>query len=202
MADQPAVPEPLEPVDDTDRVAAISRLQDLVSGGGLSLDRFTAGLEQVLGSRTRAELDAAMAAMPSLVRLTPSTRRLARPLRVDVGIRKLDFGAGWQLASETSITTSTGRCRVDLTEATWDARQVDLSLETVTGTIEVMVPQGVAVQMVSARGRVKLDSLTPPVPGAPLLRITAAASTGQIVIRHHRTKSPRRARGWRRHRPG
>lgn len=75
--------------------------------------------------------------------------------------------------------------------------QVDLSLETATGKIDVVVPQGVAVQVVSAKGRVKLDSLAPPVPGAPLLRVAAAVATGQIVIRHPR---PARRRRWRRRR--
>ena len=187
-----ATPEPLEPVDDSDGIAAISRLHDLVGGGGLSLDRFSSGLEQVLAARTHEELEAAMTSMPALVRLTPGSRRLAAPLRVDAGIRKLDLGAGWQLASETSITTSTGRCEVDLTQASWDARQIDLSLETATGRIEVVVPEGVAVQVVSAKGRVRLDALTPPIPGAPLLRVTAAASTGQILIRHPRTTRRRR----------
>ena len=197
VADELPVPEPLEPVDDTDRVAAISRLHDLVGSGGLSLDRFSSGLEQVLAARTHEELEAAMTAMPALVRLTPGSRRLAQPLRVDAGIRKLNLGAGWQLAAETSITTSTAKCDVDLTQASWDARQIDLSLETATGRIEVVVPEGVAVQVVSARGRVRLDSLAPPVPGAPLLRVTAAASTGQIVIRHPRRT--RRSRLRRRH---
>lgn len=192
VADELAVPEPLEPVDDTDRVAAISRLHDLVAGGGLSLDRFSSGLEQVLAATSREELEAAMTVMPSLVRLTPGSRRLAQPLRVDAGIRRLDLGAGWQLASETSITTSTGKCGVDLTQASWDAREINLSLETATGRIEVVIPEGVAVQVVSARGRVTLESLTPPVPGAPILRVTAAASTGRILIRHPRKPRPRR----------
>ena len=81
MPDDQLIPLPPEPVDDGDRLAAIARLHDLVSRGGLSLEGFSAGLEQVLAANDQADLEAAMAALPSLVRLTPASRRLSQPLQ-------------------------------------------------------------------------------------------------------------------------
>jgi hypothetical protein len=60
-----------------------------------------------------------MAVLPSLVRLTPASRRLPQPMRLDAGISRLEPGAGWQLAAETTVTSSTGRVRLDLTTASW-----------------------------------------------------------------------------------
>jgi hypothetical protein len=71
VPDDQLIPLPPEPVDDGDRLAAIARLHDLVSRGELSLEGFSAGLEQVLAANDQADLEAAMAALPSLVRLTP-----------------------------------------------------------------------------------------------------------------------------------
>ena len=51
---------PQDGVDAHDRVAAIDRLDDLVRGGGLSLERFSATLGQVLVAGVYADLEAAM----------------------------------------------------------------------------------------------------------------------------------------------
>lgn len=192
MGDTAFLPGLTDGVDDGDRMRAVGRLQELAGSGQLSMDRFSTALEQVLAAQTHTELETAMAALPSLVRITPASRRLARPLKIDVGMGRLDLGAGWQLASETSVRTNSGRCRLDLTQASWDASEIDLEIQTVMGTIEVIVPDGVAVQMLSARGSVKLDSLAPPVPGAPVLRVAAIGNTGEIRIRN-----PTRRRRWR-----
>lgn len=193
--DEDRSPARPDPVDDADRVAAITRLHDLV-GSGLSLERFTAGLEQVLAATDHAELEAAMAAMPSVVRLTPASRRLEEPLVLDTGLGRLDLGAGWQLAARTEVSTGTGSCRLDLTQATWDAYEVELRLEVATGHIEVIIPEGVGVQMRSAKGRVRLDNLAPALPGGPLLKVDASAVTGHIRIRHPRPPKPSRRRFW------
>ena len=200
VADQCPAPVSPEPVDDSERLAAVARLHDLVGTSGLSLERFSASLEQVLAASDQADLEMAMAALPSLVRLTPASRRLSQPLKLDAGIGKLRLGAGWQLAAETEVTASTGKVWLDLTSATWDARQIDLRLRVKTGKIEVIIPKGVAVQIVSATNRVTLDNLVPPVPGAPVLRVTASTSTGGGRIRlAHEPQQRAKSHWWRRH---
>jgi hypothetical protein len=187
---------PPDPVNDADRLTAIARLHDLVHRGELSLDRFSDRLEQVLAANEHVDLEAAMAALPSVVRLTPASRRLAQPLVVDAGIGRVELGAGWQLAADTTISTQTGKARVDLTAASWDAQEVNLHLRASTGHIDVVIPEGVGIQMVSTTGRVELDRLAPPIPGAPLVRVDAVAtSTGRIRLRHHSKRSVRRRRG-------
>jgi hypothetical protein len=198
MAEEYPVPSSPEPVDDSERLAAVARLRDLVGTGGLSLERFSASLDQVLAAKDQADLEMAMAALPSLVRLTPASRRLAQPSKVDAGIGKLHLGAGWQLASETEVSASTGKVWLDLTSATWDAREIDLRVRVVTGKIEVIVPKGVAVQMVSASGRVRLDNLVPPVPGAPVLRVVASTSNGGGRIRFAHEPLPAKSHWWQR----
>jgi hypothetical protein len=200
VADADLLPVVTDVVADGDRVRAVGRLQDLVGSGQLEVDRFSAALEEVLAAQTHTNLETAMAALPSLVRMTPATRRLVQPLNINAGMGRLDLGAGWQLASETSVRTDSGRCRLDLTQASWDACEIDLDMQTVMGTIEVIVPEGVAIQMLSARGSVKLHSLAPPVPGAPLLRVTAVGISGEIRIRNPTRPRRWRPRRWRRSR--
>jgi Domain of unknown function (DUF1707) len=199
VVEQYPVPVSPEPVDDTERLAAVARLHDLVGNGSLTLERFSTSLEQVLAANDQADLEMAMAAVPSPVRLTPASRRLSRPLKVDVGIGKLRLGAGWQLAPETEIAASTGKVWLDLAAASWDAREIDLRLRVATGKIQVTVPKGVAVQMVSASGRVTLYDLVPPVPGAPVLRVVASTSNGGGRIRFtHEPPEPVKSHWWQR----
>ena len=82
----PGCPVSPEPVDDSEQFAAVARLHDLVGNGSLSLERFSASLERVLAANDQADLEMAMAAVPSPVRLTPASRRLYLPLKVDVGV--------------------------------------------------------------------------------------------------------------------
>ena len=197
MADQPHSADPVDSTDDAERVAATARLRELVANGELSLERFSQALDQVLAARTCADLEAAMTGMPPLVHLTPSSRRLAQPLEVATGLQHLKLGPGWQLASQTMVSTGTGKCTLDLTAAAWDSLQVDLHLKTTTGAIDVIIPEGVAVQMLSAKGSVKLEPLVPPAPGSPLLRVVAETGVGWIRFRHPRKPRPAGRARWR-----
>jgi hypothetical protein len=195
MADLPAIP-PSEPISDSDRVAAIARLHDLVGSGDLSVEKFSASLDQVLAAESQTDLESAMVGLPSIVRLTPSSRKSALPVCVDAAISRLDLGAGWQLAADTTVKTNTGRVQLDLCNATWDAREVDLHLQSVTGKIDVIIPKGVSVQIVSMTGRVIFDDLAPPLPGGPVLRIDATTKAGRIRFTNEIPSA--RARRWRR----
>ncbi len=188
---------PLDGVDDDARVAAVSRLHDLIGGGGLSLEQFSGILEQVFAAASHAELEAAMLALPSLVRLTPASQRLAKPLVLHVPDNALELGSGWQLAADTAIHTGFGVAQLDLTTPSWDACQIDLHLQT-WGSIEVLVPKGVAVQMLGGSGSVQLEPLSPPVPGGPVLRIATSGPTGVIRIRHPQTRNGGPFTRWRR----
>lgn len=181
-----------DPVAAADRTVALQRLRDLVATAEISVDRFTSAVELVLTAQRYAEVEAVMAAMPPPVRVTPAARRLGRPLEIDAGMGTLELAGDWQLAAETSVRTLTGRCRIDLTQASWDATDVDLRLHTEMGEIDVIVPQGVAVRIVSAGGGLRLDPLARAAPGAPRINIDASGRSGRILVRN-----PSRSR-WRR----
>lgn len=183
-----------ERISDSDRVAAIARLHDLLGGGDLGIEQFSASLEQVLAAESQMELETAIGGFPSVVRLTPASRKLKQPVCLDAAINRLEIGAGWQLGTDTTIKTNTGSVRIDLCEATWDAREVDLHLQTTTGEIDVIVPKGVLVQIVSMIGKVTLDNLASALPGGPILRVYASTKAGRIRFAHE--LPPQRRRRW------
>jgi len=171
---------------------AIERLHGLVGGGELSLDAFGLALERVLTANDDDGVANAMATVPPPVRFTPRGRKLSQPLKVNTGSNRVELGAGWQVGEHTTVKTVGGSCLVDLTAATWDAHDIDLELRTSTGTIEVLVPEGVAVQIISATGAVRVDGISPPCPGAPMVRISATTTGGHIRVAHRRTGRKRR----------
>jgi hypothetical protein len=193
------VPTPLDEVDEDDRVAAIARLHFLFTTGELSFERFSGVLEQVLSAPSHADLEAAMLVLPPLVRLTPTSRRLTQPLVLHSADAGHQLGSGWQLAADTTISTGFGAAHLDLTAVSWDAHQINLRLAT-WGSIEVLVPQGVAVQMVGGSVRIQLDSLVRAVPGGPVLRISTSGPTGVIRICHPMEQDPGPFERWRRRR--
>jgi hypothetical protein len=177
------VSSPVDDVDEDVREAAVARLHDLFNRDGLSFDSFCNLLDRVLAAHSEAEFNKAMSELPPLVRLTPAPRRLDRPLILRAPGSELQLGAGWQLAADTTVASGCGTARLDLTAASWDSQQINLRLET-WGSIEVLVPDGVAVQITSGSASVHLESLRPPVAGGPLLRVSNIGPTGSVRIRH------------------
>ncbi len=187
------VAAPVNACEHDDRATAIARIHDLFSAGDLPIERLFETLEGVIGAPGYAEMEAVMSTLPSLVRLTPPSRRYDRPLVLRVADGRLHLGPGWQMAAHTTVSTGFGACRLDLAAAHWDAPEVHLHLET-WGSIKVVVPKGVAVQLEGGSGRIRLESLTPPLAGGPVLRVSMAGPAGSVRVGHPKPL-PLRRRG-------
>jgi hypothetical protein len=178
-----AVPVPAGAAGEAVRAVALARVHQLYSDDQLTLERFSWIVEQLLRARDDADLERAMRTLPPIVRLTPRSRRLERPLVLRVPDADLRLGPGWQLAARTTVVTGCGRARLDLAAASWDEESIELHLET-WGSIEVLVPRGVAVQIAGGQGGVRHDALSPALPGGPRLRVSRSGPTGVIHMRH------------------
>jgi hypothetical protein len=89
---------------------------------------------------------------------------------------------------------------LDLTQAEFDDHVIDLHVYTGWGSITIIVPQGVDVQVIRHRGGAD-SRLDPPVPGLPLVRLDVTTNIGRVHLRHPGNHDrPRRWPGSRRHR--
>ena len=167
----------------TDREAAVARAQALFVAGVLPYGVFSRLLDEAFAALDHAELMGAMSILPLPIRLTPPAERLSGPLLVRAASRARVFGPGWQVAAETTVATGTGPVEIDLAEASWDAQDVHLHLET-WGNVEILVPDGVSVQVAMASVPVHLEPLALSAPGAPALRLSALGPTGTIRVRN------------------
>ena len=142
-------------------------LKELYAAGRIDEGRFDTGVAELLAASTDAELAEVVRSLPPPVALTSPDRRLGQPLEIHSGMRRLRLGGRWQVARETHVSADLGSLRIDLTEAEFDDRVIDLHVYTGWGSITIIVPRGVGVQILRNYGGVD-SRLEPPVPGSRL----------------------------------
>jgi hypothetical protein len=177
------------------RHRATEFLKGLYAAGHIDADRFDTAVAGLLAATTDAGLAEVVRSLPPPVALTSPDRRLAQPLEIHSGMRRLRLGGRWQVARETHVSADLGSVTIDLTEAESDDRVVELHVYTGWGSITIIVPRNVGVQIIQHRGGVD-SRLDPPLPGSPLVRLDVTTSIGKIRLRH---PGPRELR---KHRPG
>jgi len=154
-------------------------LKELYAAGDIDAGQFDTGVAGLLAARTEPELAAVVLSLPAPVALTSPDRRLTKPLEIQGGIGRLRLTGRWQLARETHISADLGSVRLDLTEAEFDGHVIDLHVYSGWGSITIIVPRGVAVQITQHKGGVD-SRVEPPVPGFPLVRLDVTTHIGRV----------------------
>ncbi|MGP8001299.1 MAG: hypothetical protein ACLPKI_28840 [Streptosporangiaceae bacterium] len=170
-------------------------VKELYAAGSIDAGQLDSVVAGVLAARTEAELAGVVRSLPAPVAFTSPARRLSQPLEIHGGMGRLQLAGHWQLATETHISADLGRVWLDLTGAEFDGSVIDLHVYSGWGSITIIVPRGVAVQLTRHQGGVD-RRLEPPVPGLPLIRLDVRANIGRVHLWHPGAR--RRPRRWRR----
>lgn len=186
------------PVSDDLRRRAIDLLQGFLVSGKVDLDRFQQALDRMLEAQTEDELASVVRSLPPPVELTPPARRRQEPLEISASMSEVRLEGRWQVSRTTKISAGMGPVTIDLTGAEFDDRDVEIVVHTTMGAITVVVPRGFDVRLVGRNGAVQ-TTVEPPVPGFPVVRLSATSDMGRIRVVHPRDKTQRRCR-WRRRR--
>jgi cell wall-active antibiotic response 4TMS protein YvqF len=184
---EPAISEDL-------RQRGIDVLQELVAGGKVDLDRFQAALDGLLAARTHADFASVVRSLPPPVALTPPAERRQEPLRISAQMGDVRLKGRWQVGRLTRISTGMGSVTIDLTEAEFDEWDVQIVVDTGMGSITVIVPRGLDVRQVR-RSAAVTSTLEEPIPGFPVVRLSASCGSGTIRMKHPKEKRQRRW-GW------
>ena len=172
-------------------------VQRLLASGTVDLDRFHAALDGLLKARTEAEVAAVVRSLPPPVALTPPARRRQEPLEISTPMGEVRLEGRWQVGRLTTVHAGMGTVMIDLTEAEFDYLDVELVVQTTMGTITLIVPRGFDVRPGGRSGAVA-NTIEPPVPGFPVVRLSATTEMGTIRVMHPKQEKRRRRR-WRRH---
>lgn len=169
----------------------VALLTQAASDGRLTLGEHAERAERAYAARTLGDLS---------VLTTDLAAPSAQPIRLDTrrsvaavfGKERRD--GRWVVPDSLAVTAIFGEVVLDLREALLQASRITLLVTVIGGTVQLIVPEGVAVEMTgtSVLGRKVNGSGVPPMPGVPVIEVRALALAGRI-----KTVVPRRSR-WRR----
>jgi len=167
---------------DAERDATVDRLRDAAGEGRLTLEELTDRIGAAGGAVTRSELDALTADLPAGV----PARRDA-PMAVH-SLGDIKRSGAWVVPTESRFRTWFGNIQLDLREASILEPEVAVHAWTLFGTIDLLVPEGVEVDVrVSTHlGSLKLQAGAAAAPGAPRIVLTGATWFGDVKVRHRR----------------
>lgn len=169
----------IEPLVSEDlRERGIEALQGLLASGIVDLDRFQRALDGLLKARTHADFAAVVRSLPPPVPFTPTARRRQEPLKVFSSMGDVRRKGRWQVGRLTKIDTGMGDVTIDLTEAEFDDWDVEIVVHINMGSVKVIAPRGLDVRQVGRSPAVK-STLEEPIPGFPVVRLSASCNRGQ-----------------------
>ncbi len=202
----PGGPGPLtERVADADRDRTVTQLREHVVEGRLTLDEFSDRVGMALRARTRGDLAAVMADLPSQA---PADPRLPEPTtapskkkgRWHVAVMSGHSTRGrWRISGKTNAVAVMGGCEMDLRRAELEGPEIEITAVAFWGGIDILVPEGFDVELRGFSfmgGRDLRLRDVPLVPGSPRIVVRGYAIMGGIDVKSRPNRSAKRlARG-------
>ena len=99
----------------------------------------------------------------------------------------------WRVRKHTSILTVFGGADLDLTQATFESRDVEFNVFCLFGGIELTVPPGTEVnnQVMAVLGGSDVGKLAPPDPSAPRITVKGFVGFGGVDIKNPKVRKDR-----------
>jgi uncharacterized protein DUF1707/cell wall-active antibiotic response 4TMS protein YvqF len=183
MADQR--PDVLR-VSDAERQQTSRRLQGACVEGYLTLEDFSQRVGRALAAQTRGELAELTRDLPERLASTTARALPERPGSTIVLLSGVERTGLWRIAETSSLLVVLGNCKLDLRRATIAASLTTIHVRIVFGSLEVIVPHGVEVELEASS---VLSSKTLRVTGSspvgepPRIAITGVVVGGSLTVR-------------------
>ncbi len=167
---------------DAEREATVERLRNAAAEGRLTFEELADRIEVAGHAVTRGELAALLSDLPSAL---PAARVDVAPVHALGDVKR---AGAWIVPAESRYHSWLGHIRLDLREARISESEVHIHAWALFGTIDLLVPEGVEVD-VQARtklGQLKQEAGAAYTPGAPRIVLTGGTVFGEIKVRHRR----------------
>jgi class 3 adenylate cyclase len=195
-----------ERVSDAERQQVIDVLRAHTGAGRLTLDEFSDRAGEVFAARTRRELNNVLEGLPRGVEpagpvappvpVAPEGNRPGRKLLVAIMNGRNTRGR-WRAPAHVTAFACMGGVKVDLRTAVFDTPVIDINAWAIMGSVDVVVPAGVAVELDGMVIMGGSDDRTQPgdvLPGTPLVRVHARGLWGSVGARTGKPRDARRDR--------
>ncbi|WP_369215570.1 DUF1707 SHOCT-like domain-containing protein [Streptomyces flavofungini] len=170
---------PLSPIEQDAREAAVRRLQEAYAEGHITHAAMDEGLDGVLTAATHADLASVLSSLPREKAPTTSTIAAA-------GGRIRRRGA-WRVPRRLTVESAFGAVHLDLSRAVFEGPEADIELRLGTGRARITVPRDAVVDIEGLHTGwkdLRYRTRQPSRPGGPTIRISGVMGYGRLKIRH------------------
>jgi uncharacterized protein DUF1707 len=179
---------------DAEREAVVARLRDAAAEGRLTVEELDERVDAAYGATTRAELEpltADLPAAPAGGAAVPAPGAPSPPAPTAPSLVLGILGGGdhrgrWRVPERMTVVNVLGGADLDLREATLAAPVVDITVFSVLGGSDIVVPEDVHVELdgfgLLGGNGLRLDGPEPP-PGAPVVRVHAWSLLGGTDVK-------------------
>jgi hypothetical protein len=196
---------------DAEREAIVGRLRDAGAEGRLTIDELAERIDAAYAARTRAELEPLVADLPAATGSSAAAgpAAAAPPARRTSSLVLGVLGGGdrrgrWRVPARLTVVNVMGGADLDLREAVLDGPEVEITVWSLMGGSDILVPEGVHVELggfaVMGANDLRLEG-DPPPPGAPVVRVTAWSLMGGTDVKTSRGRRRRHGLGHEPRRP-
>ncbi len=181
---------------DAERERTALALRDAAAEGRLTLEELAGRLDRALTATTRGELEPLTGDLPAAVPAEAAASRAparVRGTRWIVGI----MGGGdrkgrWRIAPRCTIINVMGGADLDLRDAVVEGPEVAITVISIMGGSDIVVPAGVEVELggfaLMGGNDLELGGDAPP-PGAPVVRVRAFSLMGGTDVKTKNIRS-------------
>ena len=173
-------------------------LKKLYVRGDLTSAQLEEALERLVTARHPADIGAVIEALPIGISFTPAERRLGEPLVLQSVKSPVTITGRWQVGAQTEIIALMRPIVVDFTQAELDATEVELRVSAYVRRSRaiLIIPEYLQVVVTESKGQVVFEfERSQLLPGLPLLKLSANARLGEIVLRRPAEPNSQRRRG-------
>jgi hypothetical protein len=180
-SENPSSENPSSSIRESDRDAAVRRLQDAYAEGHIPHEEMDERLHRALTAKTHGELASALTSLPEK---DPGPTSTIAALSGRIRRR-----GAWRVPRILKVESAFGRVHLDLSRAVIEHPVVDIELRLGSGRAKVTVPrdaivdfEGLRTVWKDPRHKTRRRSR----PGGPTIRISGSMEFGRLKIRHAR----------------
>lgn len=185
---------------DSDRDQVAEVLHTAYAEGRISLDEHEERVSAALAARTFADLTVLTADLvpveaPARPQLSLVPAAADEPDRVTAVFAESNRKGPWSVHKITYASVLLGSVTLDLTEATFPARTIEVNCTQLLGQITIRVPLGTTVRLETANvlGEASVKHIGLPDPTRPTVVVRGTNILGEVAVR-----GPKRPSIWRR----
>ncbi len=188
MADTARVPAVR--ASDDEREVAIGRLRNAAAEGRLTFEELAHRVEAAAAAVTRGDLGRLTEDLPAEPAATPSAEVAPAATLGSTVFGDVRRAGAWSVPAEGKWRSVFGDVVLDVREAHVTDPAVRIHAHSVFGDIELLVPEGVEVEVRSRTlfGDIKQDAGQPAASGAPRIVLTGGTVFGDVGVRARRLR--------------